>query len=116
MELNRAELALAVTIACVTIKREPQGHGAFTCERDETEAVSNELLVEKGGVDLDFHQIDGDSQDLRHHDAAQGIGHRGLGVPQLELEVVAFHVPDFDPWESLVRCSLHFQGSLLWGN
>ncbi|GLU03248.1 hypothetical protein SLE2022_204560 [Rubroshorea leprosula] len=67
MELNRAELALAVIIAYVAITREAHRHGTFTGERDETETVTDELVV--------FHRPDFDLREsqLRYFLHFQGF-------------------------------------------
>lgn len=88
VELDGAELALAITVAGVAVAGEAHGHGAFTGEGDEAEAVGDELVVEDGRVDLDLDEVDGDGGDLGDHDAAEGVGHAGVGVSELELGVV----------------------------
>lgn len=64
VELDRAKLALAVTVTGVAVTWEAHAHGAFAGEGNEAEAVSDELVVEDGGVDLDFDEVDGDGGDL----------------------------------------------------
>lgn len=108
MELNGAELALTVTVASVTVTREAHRHGAFAGERDETEAMGNELVVKDGGVYFDFDEVNSDGGDLGDHDAAEGIGHGGIGIAKLKLSVVILQLSDFNLRESLVRYSLHF--------
>lgn len=107
MELDGAELALAVTVASVTVTGESHGHGAFAGERDEAEAMGNELVIKDGGVDFDFDEVDSDGGDLGDHDAAEGVGHGGVGVSKLEFRVVVLQFADFDLGESLVRNSFH---------
>lgn len=84
-ELDGAELALAVTVAGVAVAGEAHGHGAVAGEGDEAEAVGDELVVEDGRVHLDLHQVDGQSRHLRQHHAAEGVGHAGVSLPELEL-------------------------------
>lgn len=110
MELDGAELALAVAVAGVAVTWEAHGHGAVTGERNEAEAVGNELVVEDGGVDFDLDEVDGDGGDFGDHDAAEGVGDAGVGVSELELEVVVFELSDFDSGSACVWCSLHFWG------
>lgn len=113
VELDGAELALAVTVAGVTVTGEAHGHGTFTGEGDEAEAVGDELVVEDGGVDLDLYEVDGDGGDLGDHDAAEGVGHAGVGVAELELCVVVLQLPELDSGEPLVRHSPHHPFHLL---
>lgn len=69
--------------------------------------MGNELVIEDGGVDFDLDEVDGDGGDLGDHHAPERVGHAGVGVAQLELEVVVPHITDFDPREPLVRFPLH---------
>lgn len=69
--------------------------------------MSDELIVEDGGVDLDFDEVDGDGGDLGDHHAPKRVGHGGVGVPELEFGVVVFELADFDLRESLVRRAIH---------
>lgn len=78
VKLDGAELALAVTVTSVTVTREAHAHCSVTGERDETESVSDELVVEDRGVDLDFDEVDGDGRDLRDHHAPKRVGHTGV--------------------------------------
>lgn len=107
VELDGAELALAVAVAGVAVPREPHGHGAVAGERDEAEAVGDELVVEDGGVDLDLDEVDGDGRDLRDHHAPQRVGHAGVRVSQLELQVIVLHFPDLHLRKPLVRFAFH---------
>lgn len=113
VELDGAELALAVTVAGVAVAGEAHGHGTFTGEGDEAEAVGDELVVEDGGVDLDLDEVDGDGGDLRDHDAAEGVGHAGVGVAELEFGEVVLQIPDLNLGEPLVRQSPHHPFHLL---
>lgn len=105
VKLDGAELALAVTVASVTVTREAHAHGSVTGERDETESVSDELVVEDRGVDLDFNEVDGDGRDLRDHHAPKRVGHTRVRLSKLELDHVVLHFPDLHLRESLVRHS-----------
>jgi len=102
MELDGAMFALTVTVASVTVTGEAHSHGALTGERNEAEAMSDELVVEDGGVNLYFDEINGDSGYFGDHDTAEGVGHASVGVSELEFEVVISHFSDFDPREPLV--------------
>lgn len=102
MKLDGAVLALAVAVAGVAVPGEAHGHGTLADERDQAQAVGDELVVEDGGVHLDFHQIYGDCGDFGDHDAAESVGDAGVGLPQLEPHVVILHLPNFDFGESLV--------------
>ncbi|GER28989.1 HIT zinc finger [Striga asiatica] len=101
MELDGAVLALAVSVAGVTVAREAHGHCALAGEGNQTQAVGNELVVEDRGVHLDLNQIDGDCGDFGDHDAAECVGDTGVSVAQLELHEVVPYCPDFDLREPL---------------
>ena len=58
MKLDRAKLALSISVASIAIPREAHAHGPLAGERDETQAMSDELVVEDGGVDLDLDEVD----------------------------------------------------------
>jgi hypothetical protein len=103
VELDGAVLAGAVAVAGVAVAGEAHGHGGGGGEGDEAEAVGDELVVEDGGVDLDLDEVDGDGGDLGDHDAAEGVGHAGVGVAELELGVVVLQLADPHPREPLVR-------------
>lgn len=107
VELDGAELALAVAVAGVAVAGEAHGHGALGGEGDEAEAVGDELVVEDGGVDLDLDEVDGDDGDLGDHDAAKGVGDAGVRVAELELEVIVLHFPYLHLREPLVRRAFH---------
>ena len=102
MKLDRAKLALSISVASIAIPREAHAHGPLAGERDETQAMSDELVVEDGGVDLDLDEVDRDGGDFGDHDAAEGVGHGYVGVAKLELGVVVFELADLHLWESLV--------------
>ena len=105
VKLDGAVLAGAVAVASVAVPREAHLHGGGGGERDEPQAVGDELVVEDGGVNLDLDEIDGDGWDFGDHDAAEGIGHAGVGVAELELGVVVLEVADPNAGEALVRCA-----------
>lgn len=107
VKLNGTILALSVTVTRVTVTRETHAHGALASERDESEPMRYELVVEDRGIDLDFNEVNGDSWDFCYHHAPKRVGYAGVGVAQLEFHVVVFNFTDFDPWESLVRDALH---------
>ena len=112
VELDGAELALAVAVAGVAVAGEAHGHGAVAGEGDEAEAVGDELVVEDGGVDLDLDQVDGDGRDLSNHHAPQRVRHARVGVSELELQEVVLHLPDLHLREPLVRFPFHFLPNL----
>lgn len=103
VELNGAVLAGAVAVAGVAIPGEAHLHGGGGGEGDEPQAVRDELVVEDGGVDLDLDEVYGDGGDLGDHDAAEGVGHAGVGVAELELGVVVLELADPNAREALVR-------------
>lgn len=111
VELDRAELALSVTIAGVTVTREAHGHGALASEGNKAQSVGDELVVENGGVDFNFHQVDGNGWDFGDHDSPERVGHASVGVSQLELQVVVFHFSDLDFGKPLIRLPFHFSSS-----
>lgn len=69
--------------------------------------MGDELVVEDGGVDLDLNEVNSDCGDLGDHDAAESIGHGGVGVAELEFRVVVFQLPNFHLWETLVGNTFH---------
>lgn len=103
MKLHRAVLALAVAVAGVAVAGEPHAHGVVGGEWDEAKAVGEELVVEDGRVDLDLDEVDGDRGDLGDHDAAEGVGHAGVGFAQFKFAVIVLHLADPDLGEPLVR-------------
>lgn len=103
MKLDRAKLALAVAVTGVAVAGEAHAHGVVRGEGDEAEAVGDELVVENRGVGVYLDEVDGDGGDLGDHDAAEGVGHARVRLPQLELAVVVLQVADADLWEPLVR-------------
>ena len=107
MELDGTKLALAVTVACVTVARESHGHGSLTGERNESESVGDELVIENRGVNLDFDKVNGNGGNFGDHDTAESVGHAGIGLTELELGVVVLDFPDLDFWETLVGYSFH---------
>lgn len=64
--------------------------------------MGDEFVVENGGVDFDFDEVDCDGGDLGDHHAPERVGDAGVGVAQLELGVVVFELADFDGGETLV--------------
>ena len=58
-------------------------------DRNEADAVSDELVVKGARVLLDLNKIEGHSGDFRNDDPAQGVGDCQVSVKQLELD----HVP-----------------------
>lgn len=103
VELDGAVLAGSVSVARVAVSGEAHAHGGGGGERDESQAVRDELVVEDGGVDLDLDEVNGDGGDLRNHDAAKGVGHARVRVTELELGVVVLQFTDPHPGEALVR-------------
>lgn len=72
MKLDRAVLA---TFVAITVAGVLQIFTAFAVERDETEAVGNELVREDGGIRGYVNEIDGKGGYFGEHDPAEGIGH-----------------------------------------
>jgi hypothetical protein len=103
VELDGAVLAGSVAVASVAVAGESHAHGGGGGERDEAEAVRDELVVEDGGVGLDFNKVDGDGGHLSDHDTAEGVGHARVGVAELELGVVVLELADPHAGEALVR-------------
>lgn len=71
--------------------------------------MSDELVVENGGVDFDLDEIDSDGRDFGDHHAPESVGDAGVGVAELEFGVVVFEFADLDGGIALVGGdSVHF--------
>jgi hypothetical protein len=65
-------------------------------ERDQAQAVRDELVVEHRCVHLDLHQVDGDGGHVGDDHAPQRVRHAGLRLAEHELAVVVLAHPDLD--------------------
>lgn len=91
MKLDGAEHTLSIAVAGVAVTREAHGHSAVASERNEAEAVGDELVGEDGGIGFDLDEIDGDGGDLGDHHAPKRVGDADIGVAKLEFHEVVSH-------------------------
>lgn len=73
-----------------------EGGAVEAVERDETEAVGDELVRQDGGVGYDVDEVDGEGGDLGEHGAAERVGEGEGGGLQDEVDAVLFGLVD-DP-------------------
>ncbi len=57
-------------------------------QRDETEAMGDELVGENRGVDFDFNKIDGHGWDFSKDCSADGVGEGNVYVAKGEVDVI----------------------------
>lgn len=74
--------------------------------RNETQPMSNVLVVQDGRVLVKLYQINRQGGDFGNHDTPQCVGNTGVGFAQDELDFMGCHVQDLNFGETLMR---HFQ-------
>jgi hypothetical protein len=67
-------------------------------EREETQAVGDELVGEDGVVRFDFYQVDGEGRDLGQDHAAHSVGEGEGGVAKGEVDGIVVLCADGDLW------------------
>jgi len=93
-----------VNLAKCALESEPLAPGALITElkvvdvlgdeRDQADAVSDELIMEGARVLLDLNKIESHSGDFRNDDPSQSVCHRQVSVQQLKLDHVARELQD----------------------
>lgn len=64
---------------------------AMADQRDEPEPVSDELVVQHGGVDLKVHEVDGDGRHPRDDGAPQSVRNARVCVAEDKLAFLIVH-------------------------
>lgn len=82
---------MAGAVAGAAVLGEAHGGGAVAGERDEAEAVGNELVIEDGGVGLEVDEVDGHRRHLGEHNPPERVGHAPVGAAELELDELVAH-------------------------
>lgn len=67
-----------------------EGIGGGVREGKKAETMCDVFVVEDGGVFGEFDEVDGERGDLGDHDAAKGVGDRGVGLGEDEFYLVRF--------------------------
>ncbi len=78
---------------------------------DQAEPMGDVLVVQDGGVVMEFHQIDGQGGHLANHNAPEGVGHARVRVGQDEAHLVRGKVEDLHLGKPLVG---HFSVCVYW--
>ena len=78
---------------------------------DQAEPVGDVLVVQDGGVVMEFHQIDGQGGHLANHNAPEGVGHARVRVGQDEAHLVRGKIEDLHLGKPLVG---HFSVCVYW--
>lgn len=84
-ELDATVLAVLLAVAVAGVQ---DGLEVGRVERDQTEAVGNHLVGHGAGILLDLDEIDSESRNLGHHDAAERVDHVKLDVVRLEADEI----------------------------
>jgi hypothetical protein len=80
-----------------------------TFQRNETDSVGNELIVEHRGVLFNLNHINGHGWHFTDDDSAQSVCHRQVNVGQLKLHLVTRLLQDADVQVAdFALCSLLF--------
>ena len=93
-QCDRAKLTVGVAVFAVAGVGE-EGGAVEAVERDEAEAVGDELIGQDGGVGYDVDEVDGEGWDLGEHGAAERVGEGKGGGLQDEFDAVLFGLGDY---------------------
>ena len=80
-------------------------HTPIRCvsDRDQSQPMSNILIIQHTWIFTVLHQINRKCWNFRDHDPSQCIGHGGIRFGKDEWDGVRCDGEDFDFWETLLR-------------